>query len=181
MINTQQNYQTNNEVFDFNKIMGIIGQTAQLIQRNAESTSVMMERLERTENLLGGISTRVNTFGDSLTIVEDKVGVLELSEEITTFQNENITTAVKRRIYEIIGDKPLDMEKYSKIFYLRLYSDARKNANMGSKVSRTRKRDYQRVLDYVEAWTPIGGCAALKSRADANAAARLLARQKGYK
>lgn len=180
MTNTQQTYQDNNEVFDFNKIMGIIGQTAQLTQRNAESTSVMMERLKGTENLLGGISTRVNLFEDSLTIVKDRVGVLELSEEITTFQNENITTAAKRRIFEILGDDPFELKKYAKIFFQRLYSDARKNANMGSKVSRTKKRDYQRVLDYIEAWSPVGGCSNLKMKADMNAEARKLAKENGY-
>ena len=44
----------------------------------------------------------------------------------------------------------------------------------------TKKRDYQRVIDYIEAWIPSCGCAALRSKADANAKARAEAKALGY-
>ena len=112
--------------------------------------------------------------------IDDRMKTIEEAEEITTAQNENISTAVKRRIFEILGDDPNDIQRYYRTFAMRLYGNARKVSGMGSKVSRTRKRDYQRVLDFVEAWAPVGGCANLKMEADRKAEARVLARQLGY-
>lgn len=54
------------------------------------------------------------------------------------------------------------------------------NAGLGSKVARTKKCDYQRCIDYIESWIPSCGCAALRTKADANAKARREARELGY-
>ena len=50
-----------------------------------------------------------------------------------------------------------------------------------SKIARTRKGDYQRCIDYIEAWIPSCGCAELRSKADAYAKARLEAKKLGYR
>lgn len=74
-----------------------------------------------------------------------------------------------------------EQEKYFKIFIQRLCKDTRKNAGLGSKISRTHKRDYQRCIDHIEAWIPSCGCAELRAKADANAKARLEAKKLGYR
>ena len=65
-------------------------------------------------------------------------------------------------------------------FNQRLYTDCRKYAGLGSKIARTKKGDYQRCIDYIEAWNPSCGCVALREKADKNAKARLKARELGY-
>lgn len=158
----------------------ILGQAANLAKSNSESTAVMLAELTNQRKIIGGMSTEIIKIGDTLTNIGDRINNLEQSEEITTNQNENITTAVKRRLFEILGGDEYDVHKYYRIFAQRLYSNARKNAGLGSKVARTRKRDYQRVLDYVEAWEPQYGCAALRAEADLKAALRKKAKQEGY-
>lgn len=105
---------------------------------------------------------------------------LKENEEITTTQQEMIIELARKRVIIIIGDDPLEIKKYFKIFIQRLYKDTRQNAGLGSKIARTKKCDYQRCVDYIEAWLPSCGCAELRAKADANAKARLEARKLGY-
>lgn len=74
----------------------------------------------------------------------------------------------------------MEVQKYLRIFIQRLYKETRQSAGLGSKVARTKKSDYQRCVDYIEAWIPSCGCASLRAKADANAKARLEARKLGY-
>lgn len=74
----------------------------------------------------------------------------------------------------------LKEKKYFTIFVRRLYKDTKSNAGLGSKIDRTRKGNFQRCIDYIESWIPSCGCAALRAKADANAKARLEARELGY-
>ena len=99
---------------------------------------------------------------------------------MTTTQQETIVELAQRRVSEIIGNDPLERKKYFKIFIQRLYKDTRQNAGLGSKIARTRKGDFQRCIDYIEAWIPSCGCAELRAKADANAKARLDAKALGY-
>lgn len=57
---------------------------------------------------------------------------------------------------------------------------SRKYAGLGSKISRTRKGDFQRCINYIEAWIPSCGCAKLKSEADEKAEAKRKAKSLGY-
>lgn len=95
-------------------------------------------------------------------------------------QQMRIKEVAKNRVCEIIGNSISDYQKYFKIYIHHLYDDARKYSNLGSKISATLKCDYQRCIDFIESWVPSCGCAALKAKADANAAARLEARKLGY-
>lgn len=170
----------NSENNSLEDMKSILGQAANLAKSNSETTAVILAELSNQHKIIGGISTKIVDMGDAISSIVDRINNLEQSEEITTNQNENITTAVKRRLFEILGGDEYDVHKYYRIFAQRLYSNARKNAGLGSKVARTRKRDYQRVLDYVEAWEPKYGCAALKAEADLKAALRKKAKQEGY-
>lgn len=51
---------------------------------------------------------------------------------------------------------------------------------MGSRIEETCKGDYQRVMNYVEAWNPSCGVVTLKQIIDDKAEARRMAKEKGY-
>lgn len=171
---------SNNNQYSYESILAVIGQVTEITKTTADSTAAIVADLQNTKSILGGIANQVKAMNDTVVNLDDRMQTIEFSEEITTEQNENISTAIKRRMFEILGNDAYDIQRYYRIFVMRLYKDSRKNAGMGSKVSRTRKRDYQRVLDYVEAWVPTGGCANLKAEADMKAIARVKAKQKGY-
>lgn len=155
-----------NENIDLKQIENIVGQTAM----NVNGISKQM----------GIIATAVDSMRTDIGGLKDRTDYLELNEEITTTQQETIIELARKRVLEIIGDDPLEVKKYFKIFIQRLYKDTRQNAGLGSKIARTKKCDYQRCIDYIEAWIPSCGCAELRAKADANAKARLEAKKLGY-
>ena len=157
---------TTNENIDLKQIENIVGQTAM----NVNGISKQM----------GIIATAVDSMRTDIGGLKDRMDYLELNEEITTTQQETIIELARKRVLEIIGDDPLEVKKYFIIFIQRLYKDTRQNAGLGSKIARTKKCDYQRCIDYIEAWIPSCGCAELRAKADANAKARLEAKKLGY-
>lgn len=156
----------NNEVYDLDKIMNIVGLTSMNVKNLSDQ--------------MGVVTTAVKDLKDDVSNIAMRMDNIEQNEEITTTQEANIVTAAKRRVCEIVGSTPEEYNKYYRIFIQNLYKDARRYASLGSSISRTRKRDYQRCIDYIDAWDPIGGCAKLKRKADENAKARLKAKSLGY-
>ena len=165
MMNYGNNDMTNGN-FDMQQLMNITGQTAM--------------NLNNMSKQLGVVATAVNSLTDDVSAIKDDIFQLKMNEEITTTQQETIIELARKRVLEIIGDDPLEVKKYFKIFIQRLYKDTRQNAGLGSKIARTKKCDYQRCIDYIEAWIPSCGCAELRAKADANAKARLEAKKLGY-
>ena len=168
-MNEMMNYRNNNvtnEKFDMQQLMNITGQTAM--------------NLNNMSKQLGIVASAVNSLTDDVSTIKDDIFQLKMNEEITTTQQETIIELARKRVLEIIGDDPLEVKKYFKIFIQRLYKDTRQNAGLGSKIARTKKCDYQRCIDYIEAWIPSCGCAELRAKADANAKARLEAKKLGY-
>lgn len=165
----------------YEEIMELVGKTTEIAASNTENTAVVLEELKSQKRLLKGLSNTVDRLNQKMVGLGNDIEQLKLNEEITTTQQEIITETAKKRIIEIIGNDPLEQEKYFMIFIQRLYKETRKNAGLGSKISRTHKRDYQRCIDYIEAWIPSCGCAELRAKADANAKARLEAKKLGYK
>mgnify|MGYP003290975078 CR=1 FL=1 len=168
-MNEMMNYENNNVTngnFDMQQLMNITGQTAM--------------NLNNMGKQLGVVASAVNSLTDDVSAIKDDIFQLKMNEEITTTQQETIIELARKRVLEIIGDDPLEVKKYFKIFIQRLYKDTRQNAGLGSKIARTKKCDYQRCIDYIEAWIPSCGCAELRAKADANAKARLEAKKLGY-
>lgn len=165
-MNEMINYNGNNENFDMQQLMNITGQTAMNVNNMSRQ--------------LGVVATAVNSLTDDVNTMKEDIIQLKENEEITTTQQEMIIELARKRVIIIIGDDPLEIKKYFKIFIQRLYKDTRQNAGLGSKIARTKKCDYQRCVDYIEAWLPSCGCAELRAKADANAKARLEARKLGY-
>ena len=164
----------------YDEIMELIGKTAELTKDNSESTAIVLKKLHEQERLLGGLSKVVDGVDGKVETLGNDIEQLKLNEEVTTTQQETIVESAQRRVSEIIGNDPLERKKYFKIFIQRLYKDTRQNAGLGSKIARTRKGDFQRCIDYIEAWIPSCGCAELRAKADANAKARLEAKALGY-
>lgn len=164
----------------YEEIMELVGKTAEIATANTESTAVVLAKLQAQEQLLSGLSNAVTGIDTRIGELGDDIEQLKMNEEITTTQQENINELARKRVLEIIGDEPLEIQKYLRIFIQRLYKETRQNAGLGSKVARTKKCDYQRCVDYIEAWIPSCGCASLRAKADANAKARLEARKLGY-
>lgn len=164
----------------YNEIMDLIGKTVEITKDNSESTAIVLKKLQSQERILGGLTRVVDDIDNKVESLSDDIDQLKLNEEVTTTQQEVIVEAAQKRIVEIIGNDPLERTKYFRIFISRLYRDARQKAGLGSKIARTRKGDFQRCIDFIEAWIPSCGCAELRAKADANAKARLEARQLGY-
>lgn len=156
----------NNGNFDLQQLMNITGQTAM----NINGISKQM----------GVIATSVDSLRTDVSDLTGRMDLLEQKEEITTTQTEEIRNAACKRIYEILGNDKVEHEKYYKTFIKRLYSNTRHEAGLGSSIARTRKCDYQRCIDYIEAWIPSQGKAALKEEIDKKAKARKIARELGY-
>lgn len=51
---------------------------------------------------------------------------------------------------------------------------------LGSKIDRTRKHNFQRVMNYLESWYPKYGISELMQTANKRAAARKKAKEEGY-
>lgn len=169
-MNEMMNYGNNNNAtngnFDMQQLVNITGQTAMNVNNMSKQMGIIASTVDTIRTDVGTLTIRMDN--------------LELNEEITTEQSERIRELAEKRIVEILGNDPLERQKYFKIFIGKLYSDAKKNAGLGSKIDRTKKREYQRVIDYIEAWIPSCGCASLRAKADANAKARLEAKKLGY-
>ena len=167
-------------VKSYDEIMELVGRTAEITSANTENTAVILTELKAQKSLLSGLSNTVDGIDRKTTAMGAEIEQLKMNEEITTTQQETIIELAKKRVLEIIGNEALEIQKYFRIFVQRLYRDTRLNAGLGSKVARTKKCDYQRCIDYIESWTPSCGCAALRTKADANAKARREARELGY-
>lgn len=164
----------------YEEIMELVGKTAELSAKNTESTTVILVKLEQQSKLLSGLANTVTNVQEDMNVLSNDMEQLKMNEEVTTTQQETIIESAQKRICEILGNDELERKKYFKIFIQRLYKDTRQNAGLGSKIARTRKGDYQRCLDYIEAWIPSCGCAELRAKADKNAEARRKAKELGY-
>lgn len=152
--------------FDMQQLMNINGQIAMNVNNMSKNLGIITIAVDNLKNDVGSLTDRMDT--------------LELKEEITTTQDEEIRNAACKRVYEILGDNIVTHAKYYRTFIRRLYSDARHEAGLGSSIARTRKCDYQRCIDYIEAWIPVQGCTGLKKETDEKVRAKRVAKEQGY-
>lgn len=164
----------------YDEIMEVLSRTVAINYDTSKNIEFLRNRMEQSEKLLGGLSNKVTDIEQDVSGLNDKVFQLEQNEEITTAQSGTIRKCAQKRIIDILGDDPYERQKYFKTFIQRLYGDTRKHAGLGSQIDRTKKCDFQRCLDYIESWNPSCGSTELRAQADANAEARLKARENGY-
>ena len=165
-MNEITNYKNNNENFDMQQLMNITGQTAMNINNMSRQLGIVASAVDNIRTDVDGLTGRMDR--------------LEQKEEITTEQAATINRAVRKRVGEILGNNEEDLVKYRRIFSARLYGDARKCAGLGNTYPATKKENFQRVIDYIEAWIPSCGCVELKKKADSQAEARRNAKEHGY-
>lgn len=165
-MNEMTNYKNNNENFDMQQLMNITGQTAMNINNMSRQLGIVASAVDNIRTDVDGLTGRMDR--------------LEQKEEITTEQAATINRAVRKRVGEILGNNEEDLVKYRRIFSARLYGDARKCAGLGNTYPATKKENFQRVIDYIEAWIPSCGCVELKKKADLQAEARRNAKELGY-
>lgn len=166
---------------NYDEIMELVGKTAEITYENSANMKAIIDKINSQGILLGGLAENVSEIKSNVTTLSDDIEQLKINEEVTTTQQEMLIETARKRICEILGDDPLEREKYFRIFIQRLYKDTRKSAGLGSKVARTKKGDYQRCIDYMEAWLPSCGCSELRNKADEYANARKEAIKMGYK
>lgn len=152
----------------------------QLIRGNAEAIKGVTAMITNLSANFVGIKDEMIITKNDIAKLSDRMFTIEQNEEITSDQCDTITASTKTRITQILGSDELVRAKYYKLFSSRLYSDARKYAGLGSRIARTKKRDFQRILDFIESWNPDGGSVNLKAYGDKLAKARVKARKMGY-
>jgi hypothetical protein len=145
-----ENY--NNENFNFNDIKNVLGQTVLVTKSNAESTAAMLNRLESAENIIGGLSKRINIMDDTMINYSDRLDNLEYSTELTTSQVSVFVEKSRVRVYDFLN-KDTEDEKYYRIFILDLYKFL-KRYGKASKIERTEKRFYDSIIRGISEWIP---------------------------
>lgn len=157
----------NNNNFDIQTLMNIVGQTSMSVQGVAQQ--------------LGIVATEVTNLRSSYNNLESRMEQLELNEEVTSDMKTRIHNAANARIKILLGEKDtVEYAKYSRGFYGMLWTDSKANGGVGNKIEQTKKRDYQRVLDYIDSWIPSCGVSTLKKYIDERAKAKKIAREQGY-
>lgn len=171
----------------FNQTQENINANALAVRETTKNINIMVngimdiktsvkEMSQNVENLSKDVKD-TNGRVDTITI---RLNELENNEEIKTSQKNKIITAAHKRVYELLGDDKMDHVKYFRIFVQRLYGAARRSAGLGSPLESTQKKDFERVLEYIQTWSPAVGCDQLKLEADGAAERRRIAKEQGY-
>lgn len=170
----------NTNGFNIANVFKALEQTAAIVGENAKATASILNDLKDTKVLVASLSKDIKNVQTDYSALTERMTNLEENEEITTEQHKTIRTAAHRRIFEIMGDDKYKRAKYFRGFITRLYMDAKTFSGLGNSIPTTRKRDFQRVIDYIESWTPTYGCRTLMRDLDEMAAARKKAKEEGY-
>lgn len=175
---------SNNEILDMNQMAYTLNQTVHMMNQTMQMMSQQATISNQNTKNVNALHKDLDSFRmdvkTDIGSIKNEISDIKYNEEITTSQKRKIITAANTRVYQIIGNNALDKAKYYRTFISRLYGDARRYASMGSKIEETRKGDYQRVLNYIEAWNPSQGVAALKKEVDIKAEAKVIAKKLGY-
>jgi len=163
-----------------NEIMEILGKTAELTKVQSENAAVIMAELNSQRQSLSGLLNQMGNMSGKVDDLNDRMDVLELQEEIKDEQRMQLINSAKSRIIEILGNDFIDQSKYFRGFIARLWSDAKQYGGVGSKIATTRKENYQRAINYIEAWIPYGGVSGLKRELDKKAEEKRIVKALGY-
>ena len=153
--------------YDMQMLKNLIGQTVMVAREIGQNTNNQISEMKRYNQ-------------DQFDSINQRLFQIENNEEVTTEQEEDIKKSAKRRVFVIIGSDEYDVQRYFAPFIQRLYADARKCVGLGSKISRTKKGDYERIITFIESWSPMCGISNFKKRVDDRAAIRKKAREDGY-
>lgn len=152
--------------FDMQQLMNLCGQN--------------MMTVNNLSRQMGLVANKVDSLDKCMTMLVDRVDGIELRSEIDSDQEERIRKTVNKRVYEILHYDPFEIARYSRRFFSRCWSDAKRDAGVAASYKATKKENYQRAIDYIEAWLPREGCAAFKDKIDEAAKAKRKAQDEGY-
>lgn len=162
-----------------NNALSIEGITQNIGTLVASIGNINNNVIKLSEDVTENTSKLVET-NEKIDGLDKRLVQIEESEEIKTYQKEKIVTAVHRRIYQLLGENKMDHVKYFRIFCLRLYGDARRQAGLAKPIGATEKKNYDRIMEFIENWRPAIGCDQLKLEADNAAERRRIAKEQGY-
>lgn len=145
-----------------NEIMEILGKTAELTKAQSENAAVMIVELNSQRQLLNGLVNQMNNMSSNIDTLSNRIDIIENQEEIKDEQRMQLLNSAKNRVNEIIGNDFIEQSKYFRGFISRLWSDSKQYGGVGSKIATTRKENYQRAINYIEAWIPHEGVSKLK-------------------
>lgn len=157
----------------------MLGQTISVVKPMADTMSIMGKKLDEVCSQVGGFILKLNNHDDVLGSLGDRMTEVELNEELTEDQANNIKSIVNKRVAEILHFDDLEMAKYFRTFVVQCYSFLKKHG-MGASYRRTHKRYYQPIIDKAESWIPDEGIQKLKDKIDSRASAKRKAMQEGY-
>ena len=144
-----------------------------LIGSNALTTNQLSKQM-------GVVITNIDELRSDMNGVKNDIEELKYNTEVTSEQAKKINSLARKRVFEILGEDGCEIAKYYRTFIMRCYHDCRNEAGLGHCISATKKGDYQRVLNYIDAWIPKSGIAHLKNEIDERAKYRREAKNLGY-
>lgn len=152
--------------FDMQELMNLCGQNMMTVNQMSAQ--------------MGIVVNKVNSLDKGMSLLTDRMDRFELKSEIDSDQEERLRQAVNRRVAELLHHDPYEFTKYSRRFFARCWSDAKRYGGVAASYKSTKKENYQRALDYIEAWEPNEGCAAFKDKIDEAARLKKKAQDEGY-
>lgn len=155
-------------------------QFQQVLGSIADSMKAISDSQITLNSKINDMDSRFNSLSSSLDSLSSRTSTLENDTEITTEQADAITSTAQYRVYEILGDDPVDHQKYFRGFIRRLYSDAHRNAGLAKRIARTPRKSFEEALQYCREWYPDPSAEELKSYIDRVATARQQAKAAGY-
>lgn len=151
---------------NYDDLMLMISSMAEVSKQNTENASVILQKLDSHDTLLNGLSNSMANTNAKLESMRGEIDQLKFNEEITTDQHNKIRNSAHRRVYSLIGEDQYSKDHYFGTFVKRLYADMRRNYGLGPQIERTKKRDYDRIMEGIENWYPYGGVKALMAEID---------------
>lgn len=139
-----------------------VGELRELIKEQVEFARISNHNITQVINAVSHIgdqlmlvSEKVDKFDDRFNSLDNRMNRLELHEEITTDQVKDMKSAVCARCYELLKPYTSEPNKYIHVIIPMIYSAAKRESSMGNEISRTRKEDYDRVMEYILRWYPV--------------------------
>lgn len=140
-----------------NAIMGLAKSQQSLVEStkvNNESNTLIKAKMESMQLLIGDLTTKYNNSSDKIENHEERLVTLEYNEEITDKQAQFIVDSVNQRVSELL-DHDLELKcRYTAIYSKNLYIYLKRSCGMGSKLRTTAKKDYDSVINGINAWHP---------------------------
>lgn len=165
---------------DLNEVARLLKQMAVAQMEANKRDDVISSQIDAVSTQMDVVFKRVNSLSNKMSVVEDKIHQLEYNEEITDRQKTAIQEAMRKRVAEITRFDETEMARYYRGFSVVMIYDLKRTGGMGSKIATTKKGDFQRVINNIEAWMPKIGCMELKHEIDRKARKRKIARMNGY-